>query len=740
MINTNSFPPTRRLSDRSNRRHQAIIRQLQYSVPRDRLLSVAPEYREINSDNLSNTCSNIDTFDSMIDSEATNNCDTHTEYNTPSVSLPDNFAIDEFDFVKEFANVIIRHSIPYTAAEELMSIINIEFGYKRLPKSMKTVLRKINERVYDMDYKVVCECLNVVSFKSKDGYFEKDIKCTNCNKVFHGYNDLKQYSFFCSVPIKEQICFISETFEKPHSETNGILSLDLILAVDEIPIFKSVQSGLHVLVVFLAGMKKFGKDSIPIISTLYYGRGKPNVHTFFKEFIAEYLDLKNNPFETTWHQNTIIRLKCILADAPARAWLLGMLQFNGRYGCHKCLIEVSHGVYPMILSSDIIKRTHEETERIRLSTSEENRYGVIRSTPFSTLADFDYISLTAVEYIHCALLGVTKNLIKNIFLESRWGSRVFMNSTRPAIEYFDSKFTEIIVPSSIKRFRTLKEIIHFKSSEYENLLFYYAYSVFKEKMKPEFLLHIMILASALSKLLTVSASQTIEEARIEIDAFIRLIALLNYPDDIKRYNTHSLLHLPDDVCRIGGLNNYNAYGYENFLGRLKKLVRCSKNIPQQILYQLKASQAISTHSSAIIFKKQINCTEGINNDLIAHGISVSAARVFLKCVVGKNVFKAFKRDSLLRTADCNVSLDSKFYRIKFFVQTESINYLIGQEYKKIKQLSLQSMGINCTLKYCYYVRLDTLIKIFPIQSRLFPVILVQTSHNTLIYEIITNNN
>lgn len=48
------------------------------------------------------------------------------------------------------------------------------------------------------------------------------------------------------------------------------------------------------------------------------------------------------------------------------------------------------------------------------------------------------------------------------------------------------------------------------------------------------------------------------------------------------YNVHSLVHLPDDVRRIGHLDSVSAFPFENFMRRWKSSVRK----PQQILQQL----------------------------------------------------------------------------------------------------------------------------------------------------------
>lgn len=742
--------PFGRSSWRSARRYTQYLRDFPYRIPADTPLVRAPEYRALVHDNSSQSISSDERFNSREQSsidfqfseypESVNSSNNSESVGNESISIP-----EDFDFQKEFVKVIIQNSISYAAAEQLIEIINSEFGYKRLPKSMKTLLRQIKNEVYSLNYKILCDCRSIVSFKSKDGYIDSDISCNGCQKRFNGYNDLKRYSFYCTLQIKEQIQAISQSFPQPpgySASDSSSLQLKIILAADAIPIFKAVDSSLHVLVIFIDGMKKCGKDAIPILSTLYYGRGKPDVDVFFSAFLTEYTSLSVNGFATNWHACTKLSIRCIVADAPCRAWILGMMQFNSHYGCHKCYAQLNGGKYKMLLSNELSKRTLEETENFRRCQGDnEEKKGVNKYTPLSLLNDFDYIKYTLVEYIHCVILGVVKNLIKNIYLESSWGVRVFTNSTRPALKYFEEKFQSIEVPSSIKRFRNFNELTNYKSSEYENLLYYYAYPLFKEKLKPEFMLHVVLLASAFSKLLRVSDNtHTIDAARNEIDTFLMLIERLNYPDSIKRYNTHSLVHLPDDVKNVGNLNNYNAYGYENFLGYLKKLVKSPNNISQQIIFQLKVSQIAHTQEINLQLKKAAKVSQLILDQHRQLGIPTTDSSYYLKCITMKYTFKAFNERASTKKVDHNILVDRKMYRIEYFVEFGSRAFITCFEYKVLSPLKFDSMGIQCILDYAFFVKLDSRRQLVPINEKIRPLILAKTSHNTLLFHIITKNN
>ena len=59
-----------------------------------------------------------------------------------------------------------------------------------------------------------------------------------------------------------------------------------------------------------------------------------------------------------------------------------------------------------------------------------------------------------------------------------------------------------------------------------------------------------------------------------------------YGDETVVYNIHGLIHLADDVERFGPLENFSAFVFESFLGRLKRLVRRPNYPLQQVIRRL----------------------------------------------------------------------------------------------------------------------------------------------------------
>ncbi|KAL7377303.1 hypothetical protein ABVT39_025341 [Epinephelus coioides] len=66
-----------------------------------------------------------------------------------------------------------------------------------------------------------------------------------------------------------------------------------------------------------------------------------------------------------------------------------------------------------------------------------------------------------------------------------------------------------------------------------------------------------------------------------VDHFSRL-----YGPEFVAYNVHGLVHISDDVKQHGNLDEFSAFPFENYLGKLKKLVRKPDNPLAQIIRRL----------------------------------------------------------------------------------------------------------------------------------------------------------
>ena len=88
-----------------------------------------------------------------------------------------------------------------------------------------------------------------------------------------------------------------------------------------------------------------------------------------------------------------------------------------------------------------------------------------------------------------------------------------------------------------------------------------------------------------------------------------------YGPEFLSYNTHNLIHLPDDVLRFGSLPNFAAYPFENYLQVLKKMLRKCDRPLQQIVRRVTELENVKTS-----FKKQ---DTGVKRCIFVENISVA---------------------------------------------------------------------------------------------------------------------
>jgi len=133
-----------------------------------------------------------------------------------------------------------------------------------------------------------------------------------------------------------------------HMTSNGILAcnnnISLTWNVDGLPLFKSSKFSLwpmYLIVNELPYKLRILKENM-IISGLWFGEAKSNMNVFLKPIIAELMALENHGVEVkppTCSSSFITKVILLAGtcDLPAKSLMLNCMQFNGKYGCSKCL-------------------------------------------------------------------------------------------------------------------------------------------------------------------------------------------------------------------------------------------------------------------------------------------------------------------------------------------------------------------------------------------------------------------
>ena len=520
---------------------------------------------------------------------------------------------------------VTRHKLTNEAISDLLYLLNI-----LCPKSTKCCSSLYKFKKY-FDYLVTpvtfcyyCpDCAVTVNYPT-------DKICVICKKVFRSIHEL---CYFLHMSVTNQICsmFTKHTFVndilhrftrkklnedylediydgslyQQHSTSGGILSawnnLSLTWNLDGIPVFRSSKFSLwplYLIVNELPYHLRVLKENT-LFAGLWFGEMKPNMQLFLKPLTMELSALESSGVEvkSPLYPQPFVSKVILLAgtcDLPAKCLVMNSVQFNGKHGCSKCLqpgqscatSERGHvHVYPYDVSNPAgPKRTKDQhISDVNKVVAEQNTLNGIKGPCWMmTLRNYNIISGTAIDYMHCVLLGVV-NLLLSLWFGSEHSRNHFYIGRSVAL--VDKRLKEIKPPSAISRNpRAISQHLkYFKASEYRSFLLYYSLPVLTGILPAQYWDHYCMLVIAISGLLCESISEEqIAYCHQLLNAFCAQFSYL-YGERYMSINVHLLLHLPDTVRELGPLWVYSCFHFEGLNGILKNLIHGTQKVDLQLL-------------------------------------------------------------------------------------------------------------------------------------------------------------
>ncbi|XP_048033660.1 uncharacterized protein LOC125259781 [Megalobrama amblycephala] len=179
-------------------------------------------------------------------------------------------------------------------------------------------------------------------------------------------------------------------------DTSKYDHFEISLNIDGLPIFKSKNLTMWPLQCAVINIDEV-KNS-PFVVALFSGAKKPNDLEFLRDFMEELQEL----METGFKGKRIV-LKNIICDAPARALIKGIVQFNGRYGCDFCDVKGVHESKMLFLYKGNLRTN----ESFRQKTNPEHH----KTDSILLNLDIDMIRQFPIDPMHCVDLGVTKRML-----------------------------------------------------------------------------------------------------------------------------------------------------------------------------------------------------------------------------------------------------------------------------------------------------------------------------------------
>lgn len=427
----------------------------------------------------------------------------------------------------------------------------------------------------------------------------------------------------------------SEYLRVNYSEAHkrGLYDLTLILNTDGLCLKKSSTGNCWPLMFTIAEIPKNLRNNFVIIIGIWYDNHKPSMNSFLQPFCEKFKTCFDegvnwiHPINKTQHKSKVV-VPLIVADAPARAQIQNIFNFNGRYGCNLCEIKTRKckilsnkkrkRIYPFINEQQIILRT---SKRLRVQGKKVQTRAVnnIRGTKgipiISTLPLIDISTCMVPEFMHSVLLGPVKQFT-NLWYESN-GEWCVKNSLNNINEFL----LKIRPPDSFNRMPRSLSLLHlYKASEWYVWLLFYSLPTMAEYLPDKYVQHWLLLVKAIYILLGNNIlSKDIEEAETLLRLFVSLIEKL-YGDRQLTYNVHMLLHLKLCVKRWGPLWAWSAFPFENFNGFLSRIVHSSKHIGQELVNNIIIAQGIQVLKNKVT--KHALSPESIQNCIIGKPLKI----------------------------------------------------------------------------------------------------------------------
>lgn len=343
-------------------------------------------------------------------------------------------------------------------------------------------------------------------------------------------------------------------------------NLTLNANIDGVPLFKGSKAVLWPVQVSFSEFNRVRPFAIAIYSC-ENGSKPDDINDYLSEFVDEASELLNNGYE-----GTTFKLGSLPLDAPALAYVKNTKSHNSEKACHKCEVtgtSVSGRMcYPQV--NNLTKRTD---EKFRLR-DDPLHHRDLSKTPLERLP-INMIDNFNLDYLHVALLGVTKKILKILVKKFKFPIssilRRKLNMTNFAAINQITEMARTTQPMEIQRaIRTLDFFSVMKGKEFRTFIIYYGVVALRNNVHKDIYESFLTLHIALTICLSNEHKHLLNVAQLCFEKFVRDFIRL-YGRCMVSYNVHNLLHLVDEVRRCGPLDNFSTFPYENMIGHLKDL-------------------------------------------------------------------------------------------------------------------------------------------------------------------------
>ena len=462
-------------------------------------------------------------------------------------------ARNDDDLCCYFAGLQSRREVPMAVVSDILEYIthNKEVFAESLLSGSLPTFRQMRVRAMKtvpcvfMD--IVCKSPNgdEVRFDGVAAYPKKEIARRGLRKEYVLYY----------VRFEDVVQFHGELHEDCDTPTHFDLS------VDGIPESKSGGCSLDVASIKFSNCKTV--YSLAILQPDRRGMGIPESVTL-QRFMNEY-------------HGVGLRLRYVIADAPKRAALLGLMQHSSLYSCQYCVarkVDRSYGADSMGAE----RRTNASTRLIANAVAsgtcpEDEAKGVKRVSPLAAIETLDIIRDIPAEKMHLVDLGIVRKIIRLAYKTPHYKARQVPFTRAQEYPLSELLLASRGLPNFARRTRPL-DTANYKAEEFRNLAIAFWPLVYNTMPScaanhwalTVFCYRALLLQDANNKKWLEKYDEA-EVFRVWYVEFERI-----YGSENCSFNVHTFHHLPE-VRSLAPLTVTSAMDYESHYNILKRSYR-----------------------------------------------------------------------------------------------------------------------------------------------------------------------
>ncbi|XP_071581909.1 uncharacterized protein [Temnothorax nylanderi] len=415
----------------------------------------------------------------------------------------------------------------------------------------------------------------------------------------------------------------------------------------------------------------------PEVVGIYRGSRKPSsASQFFSRFVVDINSVIDNGGILYQDTKFPVTLRCFVADAPARAFILNHKSHMAANPCSKCTVTGQYFDGRMVYIS--LDNTPRTDENYMLQIDEEHHKG---PSPLSDLP-FGMVSQVPFESMHLLFIGIMKKCFE------AWIDGKFSKLSKLAghsLQTVSSRLETLkqYCPRDFARPpRGLGAYKRFKATENRQFLLYTGVVVLYGILDEDVYLHFVLLHAAIRSL-ACERSPNFHFADLALRTYVEKCEAI-YGLTFFSYNIHGLLHVVEDVKRFGPLDAYSAFPYENNMSIFRKYCR-KPDLPLQQIANRRAEQSnkcnnrfVNNCLPAVVDNPSIEMLGRHAAGPLPRELFHRSCQQFQRAKIGRWLFTRQIRDN------CCILRDATICVIENFLTIETINYLLVRKFLHVQ--------------------------------------------------------